>query len=567
MASTDRINEALTKFLESDLSGVIAIKGAWGVGKTYFWNRFISGVKSVKGCRGHSYVSLFGIARIEELKSAIFTRHVPFADQKGRGKFDTAKKFTTSVLRNVEVSIGPIKNTDVWANIIEDRSLREFVVCIDDLERKEPGLSPSALLGFIANLRDERRCKVVLLYNDEELGKDKSLAKTLAEYREKVIDRELTFRPTAADSHHIIFRGTKYEFKTKTKSRSDPFNPSDDRTILEIFESIDTANIRVMRKAYDALEYFYDGFKSYPRQWHAFARQVVKICCLHYIYGRDFAIEEAIRSNKWIAAYREEKDGNQKQEAAKYSPLRKIGYFGSETDTLILEYLRYGYVDWESNKTLLSQREKQLALTGLSEKLRSVWDKIWSNFQASQEDFNTSMGAFLKKHRAKLSLTDVSQAALVLKEFGGLTRELEQLLNDKVDEFAEAVKGKDLDQLHLHGIGEHVLKMLKQKLNDQVVAKPIGEVVSMLTANDNGWNPSDLKYLKDSTADDFYEYMKSSKEKKLLSRLHQFHERIGGHALANRIKKNLEEALTKLAKENAINARRIRYGVGFTTGQ
>lgn len=325
MATTDRINEALTQFLVSEQPGVIAIKGAWGVGKTYFWNRFIAEAKPAQNYRAYSYVSLFGPSTLPELKRAIFTRQTPLAGQ--RGNLETAKKYAASILRSVEISAGPIKGTDAWADMIEDKSLKEYVVCIDDLERKEAGLSLSALLGFIAGLRDERNCKVVLLYNDDEVAKDQGLASTLAEYREKVIDRELTFKPTVRDSYSVIFRGAKYDFKPTSKSRLNPSNPSDDRGLLEIFESIDTANIRVMRKTHDALDYFSHGMKPYPRQWPGFARQVVKVCCLHYVHGRDFLVEDALDQNRWMSAYMKKKDDEANGEPDKYAAVQKIGFF------------------------------------------------------------------------------------------------------------------------------------------------------------------------------------------------------------------------------------------------
>jgi hypothetical protein len=560
MAATDRIKEALTTFLASDQPGVLAIKGAWGVGKTYFWKRFIAEAKPAKSCRAYSYVSLFGISTLPELRRAIFTRQTPFAGS--GGKLEATKKYAAAVLRNVEISVGPLKGTEAWADVVEDKSLREYVVCIDDLERKERDLSPSALLGFIVGLRDERNCKVVLLYNDDEVVKNKNLAKTLAEYREKVIDRELTFKPTVSDSYRIIFHGAKYDFKAARKSRPDPFNPSDDRGLQEIFESIGTANIRVMRKAYDALEYFSDGMRPYPRQWPAFARQVVKACCLHYVYGRDFLIEDALQQNRWLRAYMRKNDDAAKNEPDKYAPVLKIGYLPGETDGLILEYLRFGFVDWHEHKAALVNRERQLALTQLSAKLNSIWDKIWDNFQADQGEFNAAMGAFLIKHQKYLGLSEVSQAINILQEFDGSTPELEQLLKDKVDEFVDTVKETHLADLHFHAMNQNVINMVREKLDAQVVTKSIPDVIKMMTHEDS-WNPNDLRYIKGSTTDDFYHYLKSSKEDRLFSRLKRLRERLGDDKYAAGIKASLEEALTKLAKESAINARRIRYGVGF----
>ena len=84
---------------------------------------------------------------------------------------------------------------------------------------------------------------------------------------------------------------------------------------------------------------------------------------------------------------------------------------------------------------------------------------------------------------------------------------------------------------------------------------------------EEGWNPRDLIYIKNYTADDIYEYLKSSKDDRFLSRLKRFLERLGSDERASEVRTKLEKALTKLAKESAINARRIRYGVGYTVAE
>ena len=81
----------------------------------------------------------------------------------------------------------------------------------DDLERKEDSVTPSALLGFITNLRDERRCKVVLLYNESKTNENKAFSAAIAEYREKVIDHEVLLNPTVPQCFKIIFGDGKFD--------------------------------------------------------------------------------------------------------------------------------------------------------------------------------------------------------------------------------------------------------------------------------------------------------------------------------------------------------------------
>ena len=54
---------------------MICIKGYWGVGKTFAWNRYLEQARNRKNgiaLKHYAYVSLFGITSLEELKYAIF---------------------------------------------------------------------------------------------------------------------------------------------------------------------------------------------------------------------------------------------------------------------------------------------------------------------------------------------------------------------------------------------------------------------------------------------------------------------------------------------------------------
>jgi hypothetical protein len=67
------------------------------------------------------------------------------------------------------------------------------------------------------------------------------------------------------------------------------------------------------------------------------------------------------------------------------------------------------------------------------------------------------------------------------------------------------------------------------------------------------------------TADEFYQFIKSSKKPDFLTSLKTFHERIGGNEdPAKIVRERFEMALDRLARESKMNARRVRYGIGLT---
>ncbi|MFT5036695.1 MAG: Cdc6-like AAA superfamily ATPase [Candidatus Azotimanducaceae bacterium] len=55
------IHEEIERFIKSPEPEVLCIKGRWGVGKTFAWNKFINEAASESALRHYSYVSLFGL--------------------------------------------------------------------------------------------------------------------------------------------------------------------------------------------------------------------------------------------------------------------------------------------------------------------------------------------------------------------------------------------------------------------------------------------------------------------------------------------------------------------------
>lgn len=564
MATTELVKEALNQFLAGNQPGVFAIKGAWGVGKTYFWHDYVKQMKPAKDCRAYSYVSLFGITSVAELRRAIFTRASAHGDG-GKALLTTAVKSGSLLLKGFKggaqgVGWG-LEGTDMWSDMLEEHGLKNFLVCIDDLERKEEDLSASALIGFITSLRDERKCRVVLLYNDGEIGEKSDTRKIIETYREKVFDRELTYQPTVADSYGLVF-GNEYKFRAEKDRPSNPFHATEKRSLLEIFETAKTANIRVMRKAKDLLDYCAPRMSSkYKHLWPSFARQVVKACCLHYIHSRDFKFEYIADGKKW-AQIQYDREAKERGEHKKYAPVSAIGYFQMKCDALILDYFQLGYIDWPKHAKLLAEQEKEHERSRLSVKLGAIWDLIWDDFAADRTQFCRKMNSFLDRHAKKLSLGDLSHAVEIVKELGDSNAGAEALLSSRIDDYVANNGESALMHLHYGVVSEGTATMIRQRVEARVVKKSIAEVVEEMSERDS-FTPGDEKHLKDCSEEDFHHYMKTTRGPNFLGRLNTFKDRIGNDEIGKIVRERFEKAMTRLWEEDVINRRRLRYGVKF----
>ncbi|MBA7570155.1 hypothetical protein ES708_11902 [subsurface metagenome] len=137
--SVEIVKKQIEEFLATDTPEVLAIRGAWGVGKTYAWNKFFKEAKDKKriALEQYSYVSLFGINSLDSLKYAIYEQS---KSKELIGKDTTSKildskidKKLTALFRTKSKYLKFIpgaKNVYPELEEILFSSLNKFIVCI-----------------------------------------------------------------------------------------------------------------------------------------------------------------------------------------------------------------------------------------------------------------------------------------------------------------------------------------------------------------------------------------------------------------------------------------------------
>jgi Cdc6-like AAA superfamily ATPase len=97
------VKNQINAFLATEKPEVIAIKGAWGIGKTYSWKQFLLAAKQSKeiALKRYSYVSLFGINSLEALKYAIFENVISRDIIGTEANIETFKSNTTTLLESM----------------------------------------------------------------------------------------------------------------------------------------------------------------------------------------------------------------------------------------------------------------------------------------------------------------------------------------------------------------------------------------------------------------------------------------------------------------------------------
>ena len=242
------LTNEIGRFLETNEAEVICVRGGWGVGKTHLWKTVYS-EKSKLGniaLKKYSYVSLFGINSLDSLKYEIF--------QKAESTFDenkdvNNKKFSDGLARlpgkwrksrEVVEAIAPLLGFQDTASSLFRSAfslVKEQIVCLDDLERSGRDMGLRDVLGMASYLKEEKRCKVIILLNDTECASEET-AKDFDKLIEKVCDVVLTFHITPNEACDIAL--SKFEvFPEYTRECIDILGITNIRVIGKIRKSIE----------------------------------------------------------------------------------------------------------------------------------------------------------------------------------------------------------------------------------------------------------------------------------------------------------------------------------------
>jgi len=213
--SLSLIDAEIRRFLSTPTPEVLCIKGKWGVGKTYGWRKFLEGAKhSGELALGrYSYVSLFGLNSLDDLRYAVFESTV---SGENIGASPDATSFSQLVekggdfarrMRPAAEAFSAFFNRKGVSDVLFKSAflaVRRQLVCLDDLERAGAGLDARDVLGLVSLLKEERACKVVLLLNDKEHDQKEEFDRQL----EKVADVTLVFDLTSEEAVSIALTGT-----------------------------------------------------------------------------------------------------------------------------------------------------------------------------------------------------------------------------------------------------------------------------------------------------------------------------------------------------------------------
>lgn len=569
---------SLKAFFNSEAK-VAVIKGNWGVGKTYFWDNYISTRIESRDLSqlAYSYISLFGSSSLSDVRKRVFHNAKAISSDEKVGKaFDEEFKESSSLFNKIpwfkegvskaqskapllswfsknSQSLPVVSKFSGMISSLEYSLVKNYIVCIDDMERKGKGLAVKEVMGLVDELAQRKDCKVVLIFNESSLDSDED-RKQFESYREKVVDIEVNHNPTSRENLACIFSSDFIRYST----------------LETVVNNLDIKNIRVIKKIKWALEYF-DKYVN-DRDDQIIDELIVHtalLCCFYYIRDDDLTYEELkeqLSSNSWLS-YLVDKEKEVTAGDKRYRTLASSMNLGSSVfDEHITFFLENGYVDDDALKATVAEFEEKVRVDSVSSRIRRAWDIYSESFSDNLNEFKNSLKEVINEDMPRLSLSDFSSAVDILEEFG---EDITEFVNSYVQ--CHAASLSSIDPRHSWDLGRFKCQLLKDKIQDLHNNSKSHNLddVSLKIAVNNGWNPEDIEFLNSLTKDDFVNWMKGNPEDlvtKVRGGLLTFRNLQSSGADQDKYKSisdNVISALKDIASENELNKYRVRaiYGV------
>jgi hypothetical protein len=550
------VRNELNRFLAEADAEVLALRGKWGVGKTYCWNRILEEVsRSGTICRQrYAYLSLFGISTLAELKFSLFEQSI---DRQLIGKQPTLDTFQNNAAQlssslgrkawRLAISTPYMKSVSPALEAVSFFSVRDTLICVDDLERRSKSLSARDVLGLVSLLKEQRNCKVVLLLNDGEDGLE-----DFEKYREKVVDVELLFDPTAAECAEIAF------------ASPDPLY----QLIGELSQKLDITNIRTLKKIERLVRLVKNKLSGLEPE---VSRQVIHSLVLygwcHYRAG-DPSIPQLdyVQKIGYSLFGLGDKESISDDKKCWNSKLLDYGYqVTDELDEVLARAVKTGYiVDADFDKAV-TDKNLQIVASKATGSFTDAWRTYHCSFDNNQESVVSALYESFKVNAKYITPLNLNGTVQLFRELGE-----DDKADELIDYYIKTRAGEpeifNLSSYSLAGeITDMKVRIAFDKAYEGVSVRESPKQVLMRLAESNGWSHEDEIVLAETTPDEYYELFKNESGDHLPGMVNTCL-KFGRFANANdqqkQISENARKALTKIGKESALNALRVRkFGV------
>lgn len=553
------LQSEIRRFLGSETPEVLCIRGKWGIGKTYAWIKYLGEAQAARELTfsQYAYISLFGLNSLNDLRYAIFESTVATEQYLTGPDISTLGSLLAKGMdwgrKNrpfLDSIAGVLGRKDAGEALSKASFLlvRRQIICFDDLERAGEGLKQRDILGLASFLKEQRKCKIVLLLNDEEM--EDAQRKEFDRQLEKVVDINLRFDPSSEEAVEIAFNGPN------------PILPK----LRQLATQLGIVNIRVLKKIErlaNLLQFKLSSFDDCVLDsaimtvvlagWSVFQPQLAPSVAFLQTFGSDSL---AIRAA----------DGKLSEDEEKWFGLLKdYGYVATgKLDKLILDGVVRGAFDDESLLNAARELHAQLIAGSRENSFSEAWNAFHGDLSVDDDQILDNIRQGALENLTIISVASMNGTVRLLREQGR-----NEQASDLIEKYVDANRGNqgffNPDNIYL--------------ARDDVFDPPFAEAISAARAayiddrdprevlvsmfERKGWDPEDIELLAKVTADQFQAIFESIRGADLRRSIKnaQLIGRQGDEASA-KVGIAVQQALEQIARKSPLRALRLRrYGI------
>lgn len=545
--SLEFVKGQLSDFISSEEPEVMAIQGEWGIGKTYTWNTFLKDNKARILFNRYSYVSLFGINSLDSLKYSIFENTITREYIGNKPDLETATTNATGIVEmfsrkvaGVLKEVPVVKNFTSTLEIMSFMTVAKMIVVIDDLERRGKNLEVKDVLGLVSLLKEQKDCKVVLLLNNGSNGME-----DYSTYKEKVIDREITYNPTPEECASIAYNNDINLYNLLSK-----------HTI-----SLGIKNIRILKKIERFILALMPKINGDAETIsNEVAHSLTLYCWSHYTFSPDGNVPslEYISNIKNIYIY----DKEEGKEKNWLNTLLKYGYKNTnKLDEVLIDMVKYGYIDTNRFQIQVGVRNDEIIRDNKRGSLFEAWQYFHNSFDDNQIEVVEKLYQAVLDGMKYVTPSDLDSVVGLFRDFDENIKAAELIdnfikyANNALNEYVQSI------YMNVHPVKDaELLLKIKEYSLGRDMEDSIGDVLTKLSGQ-NGWSDRHEVILDSASEDDYYKLFKDiilDGGDSIIATALKFGNYSNGSDRMNRIGEKAKNALIRIGNESSINKIRVK---------
>ncbi|PJF04256.1 P-loop NTPase fold protein [Acinetobacter seifertii] len=358
-----RLKELLENNIKNEKIGTaIAITGSWGVGKTFFWKKFIE-KNNFK--RKYVYVSLFGLQSLGDLKTHIYSN---IENNHSTLEIPRWIRGLPAIFKDTRVShFGLSTSTKIFDSLMFSQ-VKDAIICFDDFERMSNKLDIKDVMGLANYLKLEKNCQIILILDEDKTEAENK--KKYGDYKEKLVDET------------IILNSVEPLIRANTKGIDEQLV----NLMIDFAEKLEIHNFRFFQKVIKLFQYF---LTELTKEIAYSTKEIILIRILQGYLIQDYSGLDYLWDDcKYFSEKQQENWSDKKRQT--YESLQKISDSFNHNDNWLIEFQKW--FDQKGEIDFLELRE--LANSELiSEKNQDIKNKMWD--------------IFAKRHDLKLEEADL----------------------------------------------------------------------------------------------------------------------------------------------------------------